>query len=119
MQIIDLVDAYVSDVLRDRTVECYERRMPELFAHLREYWISQYPQLDEAEQLRRREIVRRVVSRWIPGICTLVDPERVGVILFAGAAATGHAFEVAGRFWAWLPVEGYASELIARAFVPH
>lgn len=119
MEILDLVDAYVADVLRDHAVERYERRMPELFAHIREFWISQYPQVNEAILLERRKTVRGAVDRSVAKLSELVDPERVGVVLFVGAAGTGHAFESAGRVWAWLPVEGYTSELMARAFVPH
>jgi hypothetical protein len=38
MQIPDLVDTYITDVLRDRAIDRYERRMPELFEHVGEYW---------------------------------------------------------------------------------
>jgi hypothetical protein len=119
MEVVDLVDEYVADVLRDRDFDRYERHMPELFAHIREYWNPRWPRLDEAVLLEQREIVRQVVDRTIGKVRETADPDRIGVLLFAGADGTGHAFEHAGRVWAWLPVEAYTSELTARAFVPH
>jgi hypothetical protein len=119
MHILDLVDAFITDVLRNQAVERYERRMPELFAHVREYWSPRWPQLDKAALLERREIVRRGVDYTIEKMRELADPDRCGVVLFVGAEGTGHAFAVDGRVWAWLPVEAYTSELMARAFVSH
>lgn len=121
MEVLDLVDDYVIDVLRDHQADHYENRMPALFAHLRESWgvPRAVPSVDREIAFGRREIVRRAVDRSIANLRDPIDPDRVGVVLFVGAPGTGHAFECAGRVWAWLPVEAYTSELMARAFVPH
>jgi hypothetical protein len=119
MEVVDLVDDYVADVLQNRSVERYENRIPELFAHVREHWSPREPQLGEAVLLERRAIVRQAVNRTILKAQQLADARRVGVILFVGAVGTGHAVEHAGRVWAWLPVEAYTSELMASTFVSH
>ncbi len=124
MHIIDLTDDYLRASTPEEGLARCLRQFPALFEHYFAYWCSpELPpaKIDAARLRRQAELVRlrlsRIERRFEASGLSLDD---IGIVLFVGKrASSGHAFQHEGRFWAWIPVEMYATELCTDVFVTH
>jgi hypothetical protein len=124
MQVLDLTGPFLDLVLKQDDRNRYEALYPSLFNHYFRYWCPKttpYSTLPEAE-IRLRALRVSLVCRQLAMELAIwgLDTERLQVVLFVGGnTSNGHAFRDGDQMVVWIPVESYATEMLARVFVAH
>jgi len=124
MLVRDLTAMYSAHVLDQGLWRRYEQTYPALFRHYFRYWAKRsYRDTDlspaqlEANATRIRERLILLLRKFSRAGLAIAD---LDVVLFVGkGCSNGHAFNDAGRWIVWLPVETYGGNRLIDVFVTH
>lgn len=124
MKVLDLTQAYCSNVALNGDWRSYERHYPALFRHYFRFWARRaYPDVKvmPGELSARSQLVARRLSRLRRKFAEGgFDLEGVDFVLFVGKHCTnGHAFLDKDRWVVWIPVETYTTTRLVDIFVTH
>lgn len=124
MQIVDLVEHFVSRGSYRHDYPSYEQLYPALFEHYFRYWSTRAalpPKSENADLVSRRDRVISMLPETEDVFSSAGLPlDDMKVVLFVGVGTSnGHAMNDGDEFIVWLPVETFQSSRQIQVFVAH